>query len=547
MGVQPAWLAEVALFLRRSLGGVALELCRVAGFLRALFFDRGVVLLDALVFLPHRGLGCPLARQPFGRRGKQFLDLCGREGFCRSTTRETRGRDAELARHDLAGVWSGQTQLHEPLRRGCEKFGKLFTRNIRVLELFRCCGEVNTQLLCGGRRLHGLRRSFLIHPDSVACDLYSRPTRAPRERTPVDVTQLQHFVAVGEELHFARAAKALGISRQALSASVRALEAERGVELFDRSAESTTLSAAGRQLLLDAAPLIEAELLLEQERAREAAAPTSLSIAFVPGVTIGKWSLEWERRYPNIHLRVRPGEESESVSVLHDGIADVSFVRLPVREYGLSVIPLYSEMAVVVASKDHPVAAFEELTLADLEHETVVRNPEVIADAVELVAAGVGLVMLPQSIARLYARKDVVARVVTDAPQTEIAVAWIAEDLTADMEEFIGIVRGRKAGSSRTGVGAGLETAGSGIPASTKLSASQKTARKKEGDSKAAQKSSAAAAKTAAAKGQAPKTAGAAKGGAKAGSGKTATNSGAAGRAHAIARQRAALKPKKRR
>jgi len=444
-------------------------------------------------------------------------------------------------------VGSGEAQLHEPLGRRRQQFSELFARDVRVLELFWCCGEVNPELLCGGRRLHGLRRSFLIHPDSVACDLYSRPTRAPRERTPVDVTQLQHFVAVGEELHFARAAKALGISRQALSASVKALEAERGVELFDRSADTTTLSDAGRQLLSEAAPLIEAELVRQDELASQAAAPTSLSIAFVPGVTIGKWSLEWERRYPSVQLRVRPGEEADAVSVLHDGIVDVSFVRLPVREYGLSVIPLYSEMAVVVASKDHPIAAFEELTLADLEHETVVRDPDVVADAVELVAAGVGVVMLPQSVARLYTRKDVVARIVSDAPQTEIAVAWIADELTPDMEEFIGIVRGRKAGSSRTGVGAGVDGAGSGVPANTKLSASEKTARKKAGDSKAAQKSSAAAAKTAAAKGQAPKTAGAAKGGAKSGSGKTATNSGAAGRAHAIARQRAALKPKKRR
>lgn len=349
----------------------------------------------------------------------------------------------------------------------------------------------------------------------------------------MDVTQLRHFVAVGEELHFARTAKKLGISRQALSSSVRALEADLGVELFDRTAESTTLSDAGVKLMADSAPLIEAEEARLEELAAVAAAPTTLSIAFVPGVTLGKWSLEWEKRHPEILLRVRPGTETDSVSVLHDGIADVSFVRLPVREHGLSIIPLYTEAAVVIAPKDHPIAAFDELTLADLVDQQVVRNPEVVADAVELVSAGVGLVLLPQSIARLHARKDVVARVVTDAPQTEIAIAWMEEDLTADMEEFIGIVRGRKASSSRAGVGAGIENAGVGLAAPSapvKKTAAQKTAAKTE---KREALKGTTGSKGAAAKAAAPK-AGAAK-------------SGISGKAHAIARQRAAARPNKKR
>jgi DNA-binding transcriptional LysR family regulator len=267
----------------------------------------------------------------------------------------------------------------------------------------------------------------------------------------VDVTLLRHFVAVAEQLHFARAAQSLGISRQALSSSVKALEADLGVELFDRSADSTTLSDAGRTLLADSDALIEAETLRLEELAAVQALPGTLSIAFVPGVTVGKWTLAWESRHPNIALRVRPVEEAESVSVLRDGIADVSFVRLPVKDHGLSVIPLYTETAVVVVSKEHPIALFDSVTLADLADEKVVRKPPIVSDAVELVAAGVGVVVLPQSIARLHARKDVVARPITDAPETGIAIAWMEDDLRAEMEEFIGIVRGRTAASSRSG------------------------------------------------------------------------------------------------
>ena len=269
------------------------------------------------------------------------------------------------------------------------------------------------------------------------------------ERVRVDVTDLRHFVAVAEQLHFARAAKSLGISRQALSASVKRIEAELGIELFDRAAESTTLSDDGRTLLADSAPRIEAEEARLAELAEIAAAPKTLHIAFVPGVTIGKWTLAWEARHPGILLRVRPQEEEDSVDVLRDGIADLSFVRLPVKDHGLSVIPLYEEVAVVVASKDHAIAAVDELTLADLAGEKITRKPAVVSDAVELVAAGVGVLILPQSIARLHARKDVVARPITDAPRTEIAIAWMQDDLSPEMEEFVGIVRGRTAASSR--------------------------------------------------------------------------------------------------
>jgi DNA-binding transcriptional LysR family regulator len=265
----------------------------------------------------------------------------------------------------------------------------------------------------------------------------------------VDVTLLRHFVAVAEQLHFTRAAKSLGISRQSLSSSVKQLEADLGIELFDRSAESTTLSAEGEALLARSGPLLEEAARREEEAAALALLPGTLSISFVPGVTLGKWTLAWESRHPANPLRVRPVEEDESVTVLRDGIADLSFVRLPIKDHGLSVIPLYKETAVVVVPKEHPVALFDEVTLADLVDEKVVRKPANVADAVELVAAGVGVVLLPQSIARLHARKDVVARPVTDAVQTEIAIVWVEDDLTPEMEEFIGIVRGRTAASSR--------------------------------------------------------------------------------------------------
>lgn len=170
-------------------------------------------------------------------------------------------------------------------------------------------------------------------------------------------------------------------------------------------------------------------------------------------MTITKWSRIWDERRRDTSLAYVPTTEPEQVAVLHSGDADLSFVRLPVETEGLSVIRLYSEVAVVVLSTDDPLAdgrdAAAELTLADLAGHTLHAPDAPVADTIALIAAGVGAVILPHAIARAHNRKDLVSFAVTDAPQTEIAVTWLAENTTPDIEEFVGIVRGRSARSSR--------------------------------------------------------------------------------------------------
>lgn len=174
-----------------------------------------------------------------------------------------------------------------------------------------------------------------------------------------------------------------------------------------------------------------------------------LKIAFVPGVTVRKWTRAWEERRAGTPLEVLPTAEARQVAVLFDHEADLSFVRLPIEREGLSVIRLYEEVPVVVLPRDHALEARQAVALADLAAENALEAAGDIADVVELVAAGVGIVILPQSIARLHNRKDVVARPISDAPATEIAIAWLAAGTTADVEEFVGIVRGRTSRSSR--------------------------------------------------------------------------------------------------
>lgn len=184
-------------------------------------------------------------------------------------------------------------------------------------------------------------------------------------------------------------------------------------------------------------------------------------------MTPAKWVRIWSERLPDVPLTLVDVPADEASDVLRSGGADVGVVRLPVDRTVFSAIPLYTESTVVVVPKDHLVTAADEVTVADLADDIVfhplddvldwerlpgrpaIERPATTADAIELVAAGVGLLVVPQSLARLHHRKDLTYRPVADAPQSNVALAW-PEDATTDLvEDFIGIVRGRTANSTR--------------------------------------------------------------------------------------------------
>ncbi|MFF4015984.1 LysR family substrate-binding domain-containing protein [Streptomyces sp. NPDC001843] len=193
----------------------------------------------------------------------------------------------------------------------------------------------------------------------------------------------------------------------------------------------------------------------------------SFRLAYVPGVTPAKWVRIWNERLPDIPLTLLQVTAAEAPGVLRAGEADAGFVRLPVDRTFFSAIPLYTETSVVVVPKDHLITAAEEVSLDDLADEVLFHplddvfdwagppgepafeRPATTADAVELVAAGVGLLVVPQSLARLHHRRDLTYRPVVDAPQSSVALSWPEEATTDLVEDFIGIVRGRTVNSTR--------------------------------------------------------------------------------------------------
>jgi DNA-binding transcriptional LysR family regulator len=201
----------------------------------------------------------------------------------------------------------------------------------------------------------------------------------------------------------------------------------------------------------------------------EPSAKAVFRLGYVPGVTPGKWARIWAERRPDVPLELVTATTDEAVELIRTGAVDAAVLRLPIDRTGLHTIPLYTETTVAVVPKEHLVSAADEATVADLADEIVLRPqddtlawpgdrpgrsaafaPATTAEAVELVAAGVGLLVVPQSLARLHHRRDLTYRPLADAPGSGVGLAWPDAENTDLMEEFIGIVRGRTVNSSRT-------------------------------------------------------------------------------------------------
>ena len=197
---------------------------------------------------------------------------------------------------------------------------------------------------------------------------------------PVELGQLRSFVVVAEELHFRRAADRLHLAQPSVSKQIRTLEAELGVELFDRNRRGATLTAAGEALLPEARELLA--------RADQAAANTratgtgqrgrlrlSLTRSLTGGIA-GSILDEYRARYPEVQIELGVGNTMLHVEQLHAGDLDVGFVRPPLEDPGLEELPLGREPMVCVLPKGHPLTKRRRVRPEDLQDEPLVWWPE---------------------------------------------------------------------------------------------------------------------------------------------------------------------------
>ncbi|WP_091184276.1 LysR family transcriptional regulator [Microlunatus flavus] len=264
----------------------------------------------------------------------------------------------------------------------------------------------------------------------------------------LDLRKLRYFVAVADELNFGRAAEVLMIAQPVLSRQIRAFEEELGVQLFVRDTRGTELTDHGRLLRQEAEGLLAAAAAVRRRLSVAARGEAFFTVAFMPGLVVTDAVKEFQRAHPEVTLHVRRTGWDDQVQVLHDGRADVSYLRRPFDAAGLSTALLFEEPRVVMLPADHPSADADGLVMKDLAEAHLLQDPaavpewaevaaemrrrggwvrspsRTVEEKLELVAVGQGIAILPLSTARFYRRPDVRFVPVTDLPPTEVHLGW---------------------------------------------------------------------------------------------------------------------------
>lgn len=250
----------------------------------------------------------------------------------------------------------------------------------------------------------------------------------------MELRQLRYFVAVAEDLHFRRAAQRLHVSQPPLSMQIQALERELGCTLLRRTRRRVELTAAGEAFLADARALLtELEAAVASTRAIAAGHRGRLRLTFVGSALLSIVPAVVERfraARPGVELELRERSTVDQLRALASGAADVALIRPPV-ELGpeLRAEPILSEPMLVALPSNHPLARRRAVARAALAGEPLVLFPRAQAPGyhdlligsltdsgsapsvvqyapemltiVGLVAAGIGVSLVPASLGRL--------------------------------------------------------------------------------------------------------------------------------------------------
>jgi DNA-binding transcriptional LysR family regulator len=275
----------------------------------------------------------------------------------------------------------------------------------------------------------------------------------------LDLRKLRYFVAVAERLHFGRAADQLHIAQPVLSRQIRALEHDLGTPLLIRDSHGVTLTDAGRQLLDDAGPLLASAHAIRRRVTVAARGDRRLVVGFRAGIPVIPAARRFETEHPDVVVDVRRIDGGDQAPMLLDGRIDVGYVRLPLDETGLRVIPLYPEPRVAVLPAGHRLAGKEEVTEADLAGEPLLwpgdagppptrrRHPDAgyaisgVDETLEHVAAGRGISFLARSASVFYSHPDVVFVPIPELAPEQVCLAVAASRTSPLVDAFVAAAR----------------------------------------------------------------------------------------------------------
>ena len=291
----------------------------------------------------------------------------------------------------------------------------------------------------------------------------------------MDVRQLRCFVAVAEELHFGRAAARLHIAGPAVSQTIRSLEAELGLRLFERTNRRVELTDAGRLLLGEARAVLGrldgARAAMDQFKGRQRSQVRIGVAAALPPRLVPTLLAGCAREASGVHVVVTALRAGSDRALGHD--VDIALVRGQPSEPGVESMVVVRESVGIALPRGHrlarkrairaaelnglPLIAFARrsdpqeydrlfatlanagLTEVRLAHES---HPGAVEASLRLVAAGAGLSPKLRSEVDAFGSTEVVWRPLADAEiEVVIAAAWRTDRLTPAVEAVVSLIR----------------------------------------------------------------------------------------------------------
>lgn len=198
----------------------------------------------------------------------------------------------------------------------------------------------------------------------------------------MELRHLRCFLAVAQELHFARAAEKLHIEQSPLSRAIKELERELGVRLFDRNTRSTRLTRSG-QVFMDHVPRVFAALTQARDSVRAVSAgyQGQLRIALSEGISQARLTALLSRcreEEPDTEIRLYEVPLAQQIKGLESDLYDLGFSQWTDVGEALSAVPAWSDTIVVVVPLRHPLLAYKKLPLNEvLRYPLVLCDPEV--------------------------------------------------------------------------------------------------------------------------------------------------------------------------
>jgi DNA-binding transcriptional LysR family regulator len=287
----------------------------------------------------------------------------------------------------------------------------------------------------------------------------------------MELRHLRYFLAIAAEKNFTRAAERLGIGQPPLSQQIKALEQELGVQLFRRTAQGATLTPAGEvfaeeaeRVLEDADRAVRAAQRAERGETGHLRVGFTGTAAFNPGVSglIRKFRM----KYPNAELSLQEATSGVLLDALEAGRIDVAIVRPETRNAEILQMDTWQEEPMLVAlPADHPLATRRQVALADLSNEAFVQvrreagsalfdeivtacrsagfEPKMslpapqIASAVTLVAAGLGISIVPSAITQVQIQGVAYRPLSTKSLRARLSIASRRGDKSAMVRNLL--------------------------------------------------------------------------------------------------------------